>query len=72
MFSKFNKVQVFQPCSKKVLEWERSYFIHIRVLNKDSSNKGFLSKLLSGSAASTSPGGIFLAQSSLGPAPVSG
>lgn len=38
----------FQPCSENGLEWERSYFINIRVLNKNSSNEGFLVKLLSG------------------------
>lgn len=62
----------FQPCSENRLEWERSYFINIRVLNKNSSNEGFLVNLISGSVVSTSPGGGFLAQSTLGPAPASG
>lgn len=62
----------FSHCSKKAFGWGGSHFINIRALTKNSSNERFFAKLPSSSAAWATPGGGFLAQSSLGPAPGSG
>lgn len=63
---------VLQDSVRGVGGGRKLIFINIGVLNKNFSTNGFFAKLLCSSAVSASPGGGFLAQSSLGPAPGSG